>query len=146
MPFDNFHNLKFAVALAYAAAQSTDQTGTAIDVSDFRNVVFDVHVTAASALDADNYFTLDVQESPDNVTWTSLYDSDEGKRRLQTPGLGTEYSAVKLTAALQAKQIGARVGTSKYMRLRLIKTGTVGAGLVAHAILCTPRDAPVSGT
>jgi hypothetical protein len=137
--------MAFTPALAYAAAQTTDQTGTSIDVSDYRNVVFDAAAIAASALDASNYYTLDVQESTDNSTWVSLYDSEEGKRRLQTPGSGTTYSAVKLTAVGYV-QIGARVGVAKYMRLRLIKTGTVGAGVLARAILCTPRNAPVANT
>lgn len=145
---DIYHSLQTKTAMT-AATVTGSGTGTIIDTQGFECGMF-VLLPSTITADADtNYLTLDIEESDSSSfadSGVAMSSTEEGKRRLQTPGSGTAYTAVRVAAtATTPVCIGFKVGILRYVRLKWTETGTYSAVSAAVCVLGGARSEPVAG-
>lgn len=122
-----------------AAAVSTDQNGTAVDLAQWEAATFLATIGAPGiTLDASNYIRFFLEESDDNSAFTLVADEDI----IEAPGLVAGTGEVlRVDAAGEASKsylVGYK-GTKRYARLRTDFVGTHGAATVVGIVALNQR-------
>lgn len=124
--------------LGLASAQITgDTNGVIIDTKGYGEICYYLLVAAIATADGDNYFTPRIYES----------DASDMAGAVEITGdrlLGTVPVFNSTGKADNVYQLGARVGTKRYIRLTMDETSTADMTLGAVAVLGSPMDAPTS--
>ena len=128
----NYRNIKPTKALNSAQITAT-ATGDVIDTQGYESVTIVVQTAAVSTADGSNYFT------------AALYEDDAvgmGTEALATTIIGTAPVINATTKANTVFAFGYN-GNKRYIRLKMVETGTADAVVGAVAILGDPHNAPV---
>lgn len=126
------YNIKARKALSSAQITAT-ATGDVIDTQGFESITFVVQTAAVTTADASNYFT------------AAIYEDDAvgmGTEALATAIIGTAPVVDATADANTVQQFGYN-GRKRYVRLKMVETGTADAVVGAIAILGDPHNSPV---
>lgn len=129
---DAYNNIRPKVSLPPAARTATGN-GTAVDRSDNGLMYQDAMITVVTGAMTDGTHTIDIKESDDNATFTSVAASD----------LQGSKPALTSTSGGNTFDVGYK-GTKRYLRVDVtVATATTGGLYAAVVTLATPRTAPV---
>ncbi|MEV4974444.1 hypothetical protein [Streptomyces scopuliridis] len=130
---DAYNNIRPKLSLPPAARTAT-ATGTVVDRADGGLMYQDAMVTIVTGAITDGTHTVDIKESDDNSTWSSVASSD-----LQ----GAEPALTSSSGGSSTIDIGYK-GTKRYLRVDVaVATATTGGVYAAVVTLANPRVAPV---
>lgn len=151
------------VVYKMCAAQTITATGALTNNLDMAGCIgaptFLVDITAIGAADASNYMTLTIQESDDDVTYTTLENDEDYitpyNRSTSNPQPVTPFAAgtdlygqgplvINDTGMTGQYLIGMRPGVKRYVRINVVETGTASITLSVYA-LKHPRQMPKPG-
>ncbi len=131
------------------AVKTTGANGSTVDLQGFENATAVVTVGAeGDTLAANLYFTVALQHSDDDSTWSNATQTDIVNGTIAADGIflkldGTTGGNPDTTGG--EWQVG-YVGGKRYVRLVLAKSGTHSTGTPMSGVIIksTPRNAPVS--
>ncbi|MEV7871503.1 hypothetical protein AB0P17_36635 [Streptomyces sp. NPDC088124] len=130
---DAYSNIRPRLGLPVAARTATTN-GTSVDRNDNGLMYQDALITVVTGTITDGTHTVDIKESDDNSTWTSVAASDlQGTKPVLTSSAGGSSTL----------DIGYK-GTRRYLRVDVtVATATTGGVYGALVILANGRVMPV---
>lgn len=132
---DAYNNIRPKVSLTPAARTATGN-GTAVDRNDNSLGYQDAMITVVTGVMTDGTHTIDIKESDDNSTFTSVAASDlQGSKPALTSASGSSTFDVGYK------------GSKRYVRVDVtVATATTGGVYGAVVTLANPRVVPVVHT
>ncbi|MFE2941035.1 hypothetical protein ACFXKG_18520 [Streptomyces sp. NPDC059255] len=130
---DAYNNIRPRIGLPFSARTAT-ATGTSVDRAENGLAYQDALITVATGTITDGTHTIDIKESDDNSTWTSVAASDlQGAKPVLTSSAG----------GASTLDVGYK-GMKRYVRVDVtVASATTGGVYGAVVILANPRTAPV---
>lgn len=137
---EHLHNTKAVVALAQANVTATGN-GITLDRQGFYSVMFVFAFSAVSANDVSNYLSVLIQEGDvsDGSDMATISDTS----RIIYNSYTSPTSDITGATVGGIFKIGCMTGVKRYVRIRLVETGTVDVTGNCIAILGHPTHAPV---
>ena len=133
--------IKFTTILAATAAVSADNDGTGLDTLLYDSNGFVVQIGTDSALDGSNYWSMELEESDDNSTFTDVADAD----MYTATGSGSgQFALCDATSEDAAHFTVWYRGTKRYIRVVLNETGTLSGPIAVLGVQSGYKYGPVS--
>lgn len=131
---DKMNNLHLKRALSpVSVADNTAQVSQVLDCVGYRDVTLAIAI--GSVADADATFTVLIEESADNSSFTAVSDDDL---------LGTEVLAgFQFDDDNEPRKIG-YVGVKRYVRATITPVGNASAALLSALWIATPERVPAA--
>lgn len=119
-----------AVQMLYPQAVTATVLSSAFDLQDIQDAMIAVDVGAhTDTLDGSDYFQVEIQDSPDNVTYTAVPDANISNPVAAQTATGT---MALLNANTNEKQmyLAAYRGSNRYLKVNVRATGTHSSGTI----------------
>lgn len=132
---DLYHNVEPVVAINYQAATGA-VTGNTIDVKGYESIDLQLLAHTVTTADASNYLTVALFEGDES-------DMSDEAAVATTNILGSLPVIDGDTADNSIQHFGYK-GNKRYIRMKIVETGTASATLTGAAVKGNPHQAPVN--
>ena len=135
--------VKVTQILTATAAVSADANLTAVDLKGYDSCAFGVDVGVDSALAAGHYWSLELEESDDNSSFTDVATTDMNTTT-GTASTSGQFALIDSTDEDAVLHLVEYLGDKRYVRVVLNETGTCSGPMCVFCIRSGYKYPPVS--